>query len=118
MEKQKKIVNNKNYGFVYTVLGSLLEAQKIAQICLEQKLVACANIFPPILSMYEWNAQYQKEEEIVLLLKTRKDLFKELCKTIKDHHSYTCPCIVFLPITDAYSPFLSWMDSKVRLPSI
>lgn len=104
----------KQYGFVYVPVKSFEEAKKIAQACLKQKLVACANIFPASLSCYEWEGKYTEEEERVLILKTRKDLFDSLREEILKHHSYTCPCVAFLSVSKAHSPFLSWMDSKLQ----
>ena len=103
----------KKYGFVYVTTQSRQEAQKIARICLDKKLAACVNIFPSILSCYEWKGQYTEEKETVLILKTSQDLFEDLRETVIDHHSYTCPCVVFIPISKVHSPFLSWMDSQL-----
>ena len=107
----------KKYGFVYVTTKNKKEAQKLARICLDKKLAACANVFPSILSCYEWKEQYTEEEETILILKTRQDLFEELQNTVMSCHSYTCPCIVFIPILKAHLPFLSWMDSQLRKPS-
>ena len=104
----------KQYGFVYVTTSHKEEAKKIAHICLSQKLAACVNIFPPILSCYEWQGEQKEEEETVLILKTRQDLFKTLCETIKNKHSYTCPCIVFIPILKGLPSFFSWMDSQLK----
>ncbi len=107
----------KQYGFVYVTVGSFEEAKKIAKACLQQKLSACANIFPAGLSCYEWEGKYIEEEERVLILKTRKDLFESLCEEILKHHSYTCPLVVFISFSKANLPFLSWLDSNLKKPS-
>lgn len=104
----------RQYGFVYVTTKNPQEAKKIARICLNQKLAACVNIFPSVLSCYEWENKYTEEEETVLILKTRQDLFKGLCEVVKSHHSYTCPCVVFIPVSKGHLPFLSWMDSQLK----
>ena len=104
----------KQYGFVYITVSNREEAKKIARVCLTQKRVACANILPPILSCYEWKGRYNEEEEVILILKTRRDQFKKLCETVKKHHSYTCPCIVFIPLMEGYKPFLEYIDSQLK----
>ncbi len=105
----------KQYGFAYITAKDLNEAQKIARACLNQKLCACANIFPGMHSCYEWEGQYKEEPEAVLILKTRRDLFKELREKVLSLHSYTCPCIVFIPVAEGHTPFLSWMDSQMSV---
>ncbi len=107
----------KQYGFVYVTTKDIQEARKIAQACLNKNLTACINIFPSISSGYEWNGKYKEETETVLILKTRQDLFDDLQKTVVSHHSYTCPCVVFIPILKGNTLFLSWMDSKLKTPA-
>ena len=102
------------YGFVYVTAPHTEEAKKIARICLDQKLAACVNIFPSVLSCYEWQGEHKEEEEVILILKTRQDLFESLCKTLKQNHSYTCPCVVFIPLSKGYLPFFSWMNSQLK----
>ena len=104
----------KQYGFVYVTVPDLKTAKQIAHQCLDQKLSACANIFPPHLSCYEWEGQKREDEEVVLILKTREDLFEDLCVTIKSLHPADCPCIVFIPLSKGYSPFFSWMNSQLK----
>ena len=103
----------KQYGFVYVTAKNQTEAQKIARALIQKKLIACANIFPSIVSCYEWKGQYTEEKETILMLKTRQDLFIKIKKTILQNHSYECPCIVFIPISKGSAPFLSWVDSKL-----
>ena len=47
----------KEYGFVYVTAPRKEEAKKIARLCLDQKLTACVNIFPSVLSCYEWQGE-------------------------------------------------------------
>ena len=100
------------YGLVYVTSSSREEAGKLAQLCLDKKLCACVNIFPSVVSCYTWKNEYKETEETVLIMKTRKDLFEALSVEIKKHHSYTCPCIVFIPILKGESSFLRWIQSQ------
>ena len=104
----------KKYGFVYVTVPDEKTAKEIAHQCIDQKLSACANIFPPHLSCYKWKGEKREEKEVVLILKTREDLFENLCSTIKSLHTYECPCIVFIPLSKGYLPFFSWMDSQLK----
>ena len=100
------------YGFVYVTTDNISEAKKLAQVCVSKKLCACVNIFPPITSCYTWKDEYKEAEEIVLIMKTRIDLFEALSAEIKKHHSYECPCIVFIPILKVEPAFLKWIQSQ------
>ena len=99
---------------MYVTAHNQVEAQKIARALIQKKLIACANIFDSMLSCYEWEGQYKEEKEVILILKTRQDLFKKVKVTILENHSYDCPCVVFIPISEGHVSFLSWIDSQLQ----
>ncbi len=102
------------HGFLYVTASHLEEAKKLAKICLNKKLAACVNIFPSVLSFYSWKGEEREDAEVILIIKTREDLFEDLCSLIKENHSYDCPCLVFLPFSNGTRDFLSWMDSQLK----
>ena len=38
------------------------------------------------------------------------DLVERITERVVEIHSYECPCVVSVPITGGYSPFLEWID--------
>jgi periplasmic divalent cation tolerance protein len=68
------------------------EAEKIAQILLDKKLIACANFFP-IDSFYLWKKNLEKTSEYSMMCKTRKELFSKIVKEVEAVHSYDVPVI-------------------------
>ena len=102
----------KVYGLTYITVSSLEEAKKLARICLSQKLGACVNILQSVCSMYNWKNSQTEEQEFILVIKTRQDLFKKLSEELKKHHSYECPCIVFIPFSKVEPAFLKWLESQ------
>ena len=103
----------KVYGIAYITAPDLATAKKLAQICLSQKLGACLNILQSVCSMYNWQNSQKEEQEYILIIKTSEDLFNTLSKEIKKHHSYECPCIVFIPFSKVEPTFLKWMESQI-----
>jgi len=99
------------YSFVYITCGSLSEAKKIAHSVVDEKLAACANIFPSVVSIYEWDGDVQEEQECVLIFKTTEEKTELLQKKVKKMHSYTTPCIIVLPIEGGDEDFLKWIAS-------
>lgn len=88
------------------------EAQKLANIAINAKLAACANITPSIESIFNWQGQLNSEKESLLILKTQTKHIKDLTNLIKNHHSYDTPCIIFLPIIDGNEDFLNWIENE------
>ncbi len=101
------------HGFIYVTVSSSEEARKTASALVQQKLVACANIFPSVVSCYEWKGKYTEEKETVLILKTREDLFEQARKAILKYSSYECPCIVFIPFSKGHPSFFSYLDAQL-----
>lgn len=107
----------KVYGLTYVTAPNLETAKKLARLCLSKKLAACVNIFQSVCSMYNWKDSQQEEQEYILIIKTSEDLFETLSEEIKKHHSYECPCIVFIPFSKVEPAFLKWMQSQfLRIP--
>ena len=97
---------------VYVTAPSRDEAMKIARAAVEERLAACANVLAPMTSMYWWEGKVQEEGEVSFILKTRADLVPALTRRIKALHSYTCPCVVALPVTVGNPDFLAWIDAE------
>ncbi|MSO85127.1 MAG: divalent-cation tolerance protein CutA [Rhodospirillales bacterium] len=99
---------------VYVTASSKDEAIKIARTVVEERLAACANVFQPITSIYWWEGKLQEEGETSFILKTRADLVDALTQRVKALHSYACPCVVALPVTQGNPAFLSWIENETR----
>jgi len=100
--------------FVYMTASSNNEAQKIGKALVESRLAACVNILNNMQSIYRWEEKVQEDAEVVLIAKTTDSLVSELIDKVKSLHSYDCPCIVSLPVSDGYPPFLDWVRAEVK----
>jgi len=85
------------------------EANKIIKKLIESKLVACANVVKNIQSTFRWKGKVEKEDEVLLILKSKKDHFPEVVKVVKKLHSYDVPEIIALPIIGGSKDYLSWI---------
>jgi len=85
-------------------------ADKIAAVLIETKSAACVQI-TAIDSWYSWEGKVTSDAEFLLLIKTRRDLFDQLSKTITEIHSYQIPEIISIGVSDGSSAYLQWIDS-------
>ena len=99
---------------VFVTVGSEKEAKQLSHILVEQQLVACVNIFPSIQSIFKWEGQVMEEQESLLMLKTKADIFKEVETVIKANHSYEVPEIIALSIRQGSEDYLSWVRQATR----
>jgi len=90
------------------------EAGHIAKTLVEEKLVACVNILPGIISTYWWEDKVCQEKEVLLIAKTRKSLFPVVLTRVKSLHSYQVPEIIAFPITEGFPPYLRWIEEVTQ----
>lgn len=79
---------------------------------MEERLAACVNILPAMQSLYRWEGKIVEEEEAVLIAKTTADALSALRERVCELHSYTCPCIVALPVLSGHEPYLAWIRTE------
>ena len=101
-------------NFVYMTTGSKGEATKIAKELVTARLAACVNILDNMNSFYLWEGDIQDDAEVVMIAKTTEDRIPELIEKVRSMHSYDCPCIVSLPVSSGYQPFLDWIAGEVK----
>jgi periplasmic divalent cation tolerance protein len=98
----------------YVTAGSPEEARSLGRTLVAERLAACANILDGMTSLYWWQGELAQAEETVVILKTRSELVPALTERVKQLHSYECPCVVALPISDGNSDYLGWIESETR----
>ncbi|MGC8759433.1 MAG: divalent-cation tolerance protein CutA [Bryobacteraceae bacterium] len=90
------------------------EAGRIARLLVEERLAACVQILPPMRSIYRWRGALEESEERLLLIKTRRGLFEDLCRRLRAAHSYEVPELLAVPVVDGAEDYLAWMDAELR----
>jgi periplasmic divalent cation tolerance protein len=97
---------------LYTTFPSLVEAETVGKTLVEDRLAACVNILPGIISHYRWEGAIERAEEAVMLIKTRASLAETVRAAVKTSHPYETPAILVLPIESVDETYFSWiMDS-------
>ncbi|MDD3088467.1 MAG: divalent-cation tolerance protein CutA [Candidatus Omnitrophica bacterium] len=99
-------------SMVYITVPDLAEAERIAGYLVERRLAACVNIFDNVKSVYRWKGNVERSTEAVLIAKTREGLSEQLLETVKSIHSYACPCIEVIKVTNAHKGYLEWVMSE------
>lgn len=77
---------------VYITCTNKKEAEKIAAVLLDKKLIACVNMFP-VTSVFLWKGKKERSREYALLGKTIEGKFKGIEKEVRKLHSYKTPFI-------------------------
>lgn len=100
------------FTFLYVTAKDKSEALQISTHLLQQKLIACANIFP-IESMYRWKKKIVQGKEVVLILKTIKSKVAAVREEIEKIHSYEIPCITEIDVK-VNEKYAVWLTEQMR----
>lgn len=101
--------------FVYVTASNREEAVRIGRALVEARLAACANVIDGATSIYRWEGAVQEDREAVLVMKSRASLIDALSARVRELHSYSCPCVVALPIDAGNPDYLAWIARETAV---
>lgn len=108
-----------DHGVILCTCKDKKSALKLAETLIRKKLAACVNLIDHVQSVYSWENKLCRDKEILLLIKTTSKQFRKTEQTIRENHTYSCPEIIYLPITKGSQPYLQWLSltaSNASLP--
>jgi periplasmic divalent cation tolerance protein len=97
-----------------TTVPDMEIGQIIAEKVVEDRLAACVTLSAPVHSLYWWEGKISQDQEYVLFIKTRKNLFEKLERRILQIHPYKVPEIIALPIHTGHKAYLDWIDNETQ----
>jgi len=97
---------------IYITTGDRDEARTIGKELVSSRLAACVNIIDNMNSMYFWEGKIQDDKETILIAKTTGTRVPKLIEKVKSMHSYSCPCVLSLPVLDGNKQFLDWIAEE------
>jgi periplasmic divalent cation tolerance protein len=99
---------------VFTTTDQESVAEKIADLLLKRRLAACVQTIGPITSRYWWKGKIETTHEWLLSIKSKKILFNELEKTVKEIHNYETPEITAISFFSGSKDYLEWLSSELK----
>jgi periplasmic divalent cation tolerance protein len=105
---------NSEYIIVLITVPNEEDAGRIGRALVEEKLAACANIIRSIRSIYRWKARIEDEQESLMIIKTKQELFHRLKDRVIGLHPYSVPEIIALPIVAGSEPYLNWIKEETE----
>ena len=97
---------------VYSTIGTLEDARKIARALVKEKLVACVNIIPKVDSIYRWQGKIEEGSECVLLAKTTERNVERTIQKIRELHPYEVPDIIVFPPVGGLKEYLAYVEDE------
>lgn len=87
-------------------------AGRIARTLVEERLAACVNHVPGVVSIYRWQDEIHEDNEVLLLIKTRRERFELLRARIVELHPYDVPEVIAFDIAAGHAPYLEWLRTE------
>ena len=66
----------------YTTCSDVRKAEKLATHLLQNRIAACINVLPGVKSFYRWQGKVETDAEVLLMIKTSRDLITEVRRVI------------------------------------
>jgi len=84
-------------------------AQRVSNELVTGKFAACANILPPIESIYRWKEKIETGNETLVFFKVSEDRQSAFQEKLRSLHPYEVPEIIFVPISNGLPEYLRWV---------
>jgi periplasmic divalent cation tolerance protein len=97
-----------------STVASAEDAERIARSLVEKRLAACVNIVPGVVSIYRWKDGIERDEEWLLVIKTRGERFEALKTALVAEHPYEVPELIATAVVGGHAPYLEWLDAAVN----
>jgi len=88
--------------------------ERIARALVEERLAACVNLLPGLVSTYRWQGKVEQAAECLLIIKTAQSRFDTLRERIKTLHPYDVPEIIAMPISQGDTQYLKWISENTQ----
>jgi periplasmic divalent cation tolerance protein len=98
---------------VLTTVADTDEAETLARQLVDERLAACVNVHPPMVSFYRWQGQVARDAERQMVIKTTRDRVPALGARLKTLHAYDLPEFLVLPVDEADEAYAAWIREQV-----
>ena len=89
-------------------------AARVAAQLLDERLIACANILPPMRSLYTWQGERGEASEVGVLFKTDASALDRATARLAEIHPYETPSVLGWRTDTAAKPTAEWLWSAIR----
>ena len=101
---------------IYTTFPTLAAAESVAASLVDAGLVACANILPSMVAIYHWQGERHRDQEVVMILKTRAALADRVMAETRARHPYDTPALLVLDPVGGSDDYLAWIAAQTAAP--
>ena len=101
-------------ALIWSPFADEASATAVAGQLLDEKLIACANILPPMRSLYVWQGERGEAVEVGVLFKTDAALLDRATARLAELHPYETPAVLGWRADAAARPTADWLAALGR----
>ena len=94
---------------VYTTFARLDDAKRVGDALVAARLATCVNIFPGMISIYQWKGAREVADEVAMIIKTKRSLAYAVLAETKRLHPYKLPALLVLPTEGGSDEYCGWI---------
>ena len=94
---------------ILTTLPADDRGEAIGQALVDERLAACVNLLPPMISIYRWRGAVERESERQVIIKTSRARVPALQARLAALHPYELPEFIVLAVADGGAAYLQWI---------
>jgi periplasmic divalent cation tolerance protein len=98
---------------VLTTLPADTDPSALARQLIGERLAACVNALPIMMSTYRWEGAIQEDRERQLVIKTSPARLEALRERLHALHPYQVPEFIVLQAAAASDGYARWVDDSV-----
>lgn len=106
------------YLVIFSTVPDHETGLKISENLIKEKLAACCNLVPGLLSVFSWKGKIQHDSEELLIIKSTEKEYEAIEKRIKDLHPYQIPEIIALPLARGSDSYLNWINQETGVADV
>lgn len=96
---------------IFTTVADDDRAEQLARRLVDERLAACVNLHPPMLSVYRWQGKLERDTERQMVIKTTRDRVSALQTRLTQLHAYELPEFLVVAVDDASAAYLKWVKT-------
>ncbi len=87
-------------------------AVQLVRTLVDERLAACGNVLPGLVSIYRWEGDVQEDPEALVILKTHTGALDALLRRAPELHPYDVPELLALPVMEGLPSYLAWVGEE------
>lgn len=99
---------------ILTTVPSPEVGERLAQALVGERLAACVNLLPPMVSIYRWQGQVQRDVEQQLVIKTARSRLADAQARLTALHPYDLPECLVLTVDGGDPAYMAWVEGETE----